>query len=118
MDRLVEVKGIEPCVLLPLFIEKGVFIMSCCVLNFSRYFSSHSSILLTIFTVILLNISSSDLDLVVSGERGLSFHVDILSAILSILSATWFIALFFSWIDIFPSTWQELPPQGFYIVSI
>ena len=56
--------------------------MSCCILNFSRYFSSHSGIPLTILTVISPNISSSDLDLVVSGGRGLSFRVDILSAIL------------------------------------
>ena len=94
MDGLVEVKGIKPCVLLAGFIEKRVFIMSCFILNFSGYFSSHSGIPLTIFTIISLNISSSDLDLVVSGGRGLLFCVDILSAILSILSATWFIAFY------------------------
>ena len=91
MDGLVEVKGIKPCVLLAQFIEKGVLIISCCILNFSRYVSSHSGIPLTIFMVISPNISSSDLDLVVSGGRELSFYFDILPAILSILSATRFI---------------------------
>ena len=92
MDGLVEVKGIEPCVLLARFIEKRVFIMSCCILSFSRYFSSDSGIPLIILTIISPNIPPSDLDLVVSGARGLSFRIDILSAI---LSGTWFIALFF-----------------------
>ena len=69
--------------------------LTYCILNCSRYFSSHSGIPLTIFTAISPHMSSSDLDLVVSGGRGLSFRVDILSAILSILSSIWFIALFF-----------------------
>ena len=41
------------------------------------------------------DISSSYLHLRVSGGKGLSFRVDILLAILSILSATRFIALIF-----------------------
>ena len=73
MDGLVEVKGIEPYVLSGQFMEKQVFIMSYCILNFSSYFSSQSGIPLTIFMIISPNISSSDLDLVVSGVRGLSF---------------------------------------------
>ena len=104
MDGLVEIKGIKAFVLLAQFIEKQVFIMSCCILNFSRYFSLDYGIPLTIFRVISSNISTSDLDLVVSGGRWLSFHVNILSAIFSILSAIQFIVLFFSWIGIFPST--------------
>ena len=72
MDGLVEDNDIEPCALLARFIEKRAFIISCCILNFSRYFSSHSGIPLTTFTVISPNISPSDLDLVVSGGRGLS----------------------------------------------
>ena len=92
--------------------------MSCCILNFSRYISSNSGIPLTIFTVILPNISSSDLDLVVSGGKGFSFCVDILSVILLILSATRIIVLFVSWIDIFPSTGRDIfPSLGFCIVS-
>ena len=95
MYGVLEVKGIAPFVLLTQFIEKQVFIMSSYILNFNRYSSSHSVIPLTIFTVILPNISS-DLDLVVSSGRGLSFHVEILSAFLSILFlATRFIVLFF-----------------------
>ena len=94
MYGVLEVKGIAPFVLLTQFIEKQVFIMSSYILNFNRYSSSHSVIPLTIFTVISPNISS-DLDLVVSSGRGLSFHVEILSAFLSILLATQFIALFF-----------------------
>ena len=86
IDGLVEVKGIKTFVRLAQFIQKQVYIMSCCILNFSRYFSLQSGISLIIFTVILPNISP-DLDLVVSGGIGL-FPVDILSAILSILSAT------------------------------
>ena len=38
MDGLVEVEGIEPCVLLTQFAEKQVFIMFCCFLNFSIFF--------------------------------------------------------------------------------
>ena len=94
MYGVLEVKGIAPFVLLTQFIEKQVFIMSSYILNFNRYSSSHSVIPLTIFTVISPNISS-DLDLVVSSGRGLSFHVEILSAFLSILLAIQFIALFF-----------------------
>ena len=37
MDGLVEDNDIEPCALLARFIEKRAFIMSCCILNFSRY---------------------------------------------------------------------------------
>ena len=70
MDGLVEVKGIEPCLLFAQFIEKWVFIMPCCILNFSRFFPSHPGIPLTIFLVIPRNILSSDLELVVSGGRG------------------------------------------------
>ena len=39
MDGLVEIKGIKAFVLLAQFIEKQVFIVSCSILNFSRYFS-------------------------------------------------------------------------------
>ena len=87
IDGLVEVKGIKTFVRLAQFIQKQVYIITCCILNFSRYFSLQSGISLIIFTVILPNISP-DLDLVVSGGIGLLFPVDILSAILSILSAT------------------------------
>ena len=73
MDGLVEDNDIEPCALLARFIEKRAFIMSCCILNFSRYFSSHSGIPLTILMIILPNISSSDLDFDISGGRGLFF---------------------------------------------
>ena len=92
--------------------------MSCCMLNFSRYFSSHSGIPLTIFTIITPNISSSQLYLVISGERGLSFRVDILSTILSYPSATLFLRYFFlDWY--FPSTERDIfPSLGFCIVSI
>ena len=119
MDGLVEVEGIEPCVLLTRFAEKQVFIMFCCFLNFSRFFCSHYGIPLNVFTVILRNISSSDLDLAVSGGRGLLCPFNILSAVLSILSVTWFIVLFFSWIDIFLSIGEDIfPSLGFCIVSI
>ena len=111
MYETVEVKGIELFSLLARFIEKRVFIMSCCILNFIRYFSSHSSIPLTIFTVISPNISSSDLDLVVSGGRGLSLRVDqqfYQQYFQSILPVTRFVELFFSWINIFSSTGRDI----------
>ena len=64
MDGLVEVRGIEPHYWLDL---RKIKYLSCHILNFSGYFPSNSGIPLTIFTVISPNISSSDLDLVVSG---------------------------------------------------
>ena len=59
IDELVEVKDIQPSALLAQFTEKRVFVTSCCIPNFSRSFSLHSGIPLTIFIVILSNISSS-----------------------------------------------------------
>ena len=118
MYGVLEVKGIAPFVLLTQFIEKQVFIMSSYILNFNRYSSSHSVIPLTIFTVISPNISS-DLDLVVSSGRGLSFHVEIF---ISISFNTFFsypvYCVIFSWIDILPSTGQDIfSSLGFCIVS-
>ena len=119
IDWFVEVKDIWPCALLTQFTEKRVFVMSCCILNFIRFFFSHAGTPVSIFKIISPNISSSDLDLDVSSGRGLLFCVDISSTILSILSATRFLAIFFSWTDIFPSTGRDIfPSLGLYIVSI
>ena len=107
MDGTVEVKVIWSCVLLVRFTEKREFIMSCCILNFSSYFSAHSDIPETIFTIISSNVSSSDLDVVVSGGGRLSFCISILSIILPTLSANRFIALFF-FLDLhFPKYWAR-----------
>ena len=57
IDGLVEGKDIQPSALLAQFTEKRVFVTSCGIPNFSRSFSLHSGIPLTIFTVISSNIS-------------------------------------------------------------
>ena len=102
-----------------LIYRKVSITMSFCIHNFSRYFSSHFSIPLTIFTVISPKYIIFWFGLFVSGGRGLLFYVDILSAILSILSATQFIALLISWTDIFRSTKQDIfPSLGFCMTSI
>ena len=119
MDGLVDVKSIEPFVLLAHYIEKQVFIMSCCILNLSRYFSSSSGIPLTIFMVISSNLSSSDLDLVVSGGRGFRFVLIFYQQYFQYFQPPGLLTLFFSWIDIFPSTvWDIFPSLGFCIVSV
>ena len=97
MDGLVEVKGIRSCVLLARSTEKLVFVMSCRILNFSRYFSPHSVIPLTIFTIISPNISSSNLDLVVSGGRGLLFCVDINNTFQTFSYPVYCIIFFLDW---------------------
>ena len=118
MDGLVEVKGIEPCLLFAQFIEKWVFIMPCCILNFSRFFPSHPGIPLTIFLVISRNILSSDLELVVSGGRGFVLCWYFISNTFNTFSYLVY-CIIFSWINIFPSTGQDIfSSLSFCIVSI
>ena len=107
INGLVEVKDIQTSSLLAQFTEKRVFVLPCLIPNFSRYFSLHSGIPLTIFTIISLNISSSALDHDVSRGKRLLFCVAILSTILSILSATRIIVLFFSFDWHFSKYWER-----------
>ena len=119
MDGLVEVKGIQPFVLLAWFIEKWVFIMSCCIHNFSRYFPSHSGIPLTIFTVISLNISSCDLDLVVSGGRGFCFVLTFYQQYFQYFQLPGLLHYFFLGLTFFQVLGRDIfPSLGFCIVSI
>ena len=74
--------------------------MSCCMLNFSRYFSSHCGIPLTIFTIISPNISSSQLYLVFLVKEGFRFVLIFYQQYFHFLQLP-FSCVIFSWIDIF-----------------
>ena len=115
MDGLVEVKGIRSCVLL----AKRVLIISCCVLNFIRYFSwypgiplfsrsSHQIFCLLIWTWLFLAEESF---------RFVSCWCFMNNTFHTFSHPVFWVI--FSWIEIFVSTWRDIfSSLGVYIVSI